>query len=114
MRKQANEPFQPNEFKGSRHERRARARKMNKAYRATMYEVETMDNEYYYVIALNSDHVKEMLEAHEDKVTDERIFWIKPLNPEQMKLVTVDTDTTLYDTYTNYTGTGSVIASTMW
>lgn len=114
MRKQANEPFQPNEFQGTRRQRRAMTRKMNKAYRATMYEVETMDYEYYYVIALNMDHVKEMLEAHEDNVTDEHIFWIKPLNPEQMKLVTVDTDTTLYDTYLNYTGTGAVIASTLW
>lgn len=90
------------------------ARKMNKAYRATMYEVELTDNEYYYVIALNSDHVKEMLEAHEDKVSLDSIYWIKPLNPEQMKLVTVDTDTTLYDVYNNYTGTGSVVASTLW
>jgi hypothetical protein len=114
MRKQANEPFKPTEFKGTRQQRRARARQMNKAYRATMYEVELFDGDCYYVIALNSDHVKEMLEAHEDKVTDERIYWIKPLNPEQMKLVTVDADTTLYDTYLNYTGTGAIIASTLW
>jgi len=114
MDRQPNEPFKPTEFKGSRKQRRAMARKMNKAYRAKMYDVELFTGENYYVIALNQDHVTEMLLAHEDKVTKEEIYWIKPLNPEQMKLVTFDADTTLYDEYLNYSGTGAVIASTLW
>ena len=114
MKATSRQPFEPKEFKGSRRQRRALARKMNERYRLYVFEVETFDGDYYYVVALNTDHVKEILLTIEPKIDDEQIFWIKPLNQQQMEQIEVDEQTNLYTKYLEYEGNGGVISSTAW
>jgi len=118
MKRTSNSAFKTSDFKGTRAQKRALTRKMNSKYRFYIYEVELIGGDMIYVIALNSKHVKEILEAQPEPIEDEKIYWIHPLNPEHIKDVIIDAteteeETTLYEVFYNYTGNGSVICSTI-
>ena len=107
---------------GNRRQRRAMLRKMDVYYALHCYEVSVFDDdEKFWVIAINPGHVQELLRQCPEEIKPEDINHIEALNPEQIKLITIQSDedsemeeANLYDVFQSYTGPGEIICSTMW
>jgi len=108
----------------TRRERRRMTRFMDAQYALKAYEVTVYDDsDKFWVIAINDVHVEELLLACPEAISPKDIDSIIHMNPEQMKLITINPNddddselpiTTLFEVFTNYAGSGEIICSTMW
>jgi len=106
----------------TRRQRRFMKRKEDQYFALKAYEVNVFDEtEQFWVIAIHTDHVKELLLQCPEEINPEDIGMITMLNYEDMKAITISADedqelpeTNLYEVFGKYFGSGEIICSTMW